>query len=62
MPQFHPIIYSLPDGGALGQTVQAKDADEACRKAAASLLKQSLPVVEKMFKRGELEVGVRCYH
>jgi hypothetical protein len=38
MPQFHPIIYSLADGGALGKTVEAKDADEACRQGAASIL------------------------
>ncbi len=56
MQQFHPIIYCQPAGGALGKTVTAKDADEACRKAAARLLKRSLAAVEKMFSRGELEV------
>ena len=56
MPQFHPIIYSLPDGGALGTTVEADDADEACRKAAASLLDLSFPEVDRMIERAELEV------
>ena len=56
MQQFHPIIYSLPDGGALGKTVEADDADTACRKAAASLLELSLPEVDRMFEKRELEV------
>ena len=56
MQQFHPIIYSLPSGGADGTTVEANDADEACRKAAASLLDLSLPEVDRMFEKGELEV------
>lgn len=56
MPQFHPIIYSLSAGGALGKTVAASDADDACRKAAAGLLELSLPEVDRMFERGELEV------
>ena len=56
MQQFHPIIYSLPAGGALGKTVEADDADAACRKAAASLLELSLPEVDRMFEKGELEV------
>ena len=56
MQQFHPIIYSLPAGGALGKTVEADDADMACRKAAASLLDLSLPKVDRMFEKGELEV------
>lgn len=45
MQQFHPIIYSVHDGGALGRTVEANDADEACRKAAANILDVSLPEV-----------------
>ena len=40
----------------MGKTVTANDADEACRLAAARLLKRSLAAVEKMFSRGELEV------
>ena len=56
MQQFHPILYSLPSGGANGKTVEANDADEACRKAAASLLDLSLPEVDRMFEQGELEV------
>ena len=56
MPQFHPIIYSLPAGGALGKTVEASDADEACRKAAVGLLELSLPEAEELFEKGELEV------
>ena len=56
MPQFHPIIYSLPDGRAGGTTVDAHDADEACRKAAAALLDLSLPEVDRMMEQAELEV------
>ena len=56
MPQFHPIIYSLPDGRAGGTTVVAQDADEACRKAAATLLDLSLPEVDRMMEKAELEV------
>ena len=56
MPQFHPIIYSVPDGGARGTTVEANNADEACRKAAASLLDLTLPEVDRMMERAELEV------
>lgn len=56
MPQFHPIIYSLPDGRAGGTTVDARDADEACRKAAATLLDLSLPEVDRMMEKAELEV------
>jgi hypothetical protein len=56
MPQFHPIIYSAVDGGASGKTVEAKDADEACRMAAASLLNLSMPEVDRMMERAELEV------
>ena len=56
MPQFHPIIYSVQDGGANGATVEADNADEACRKAAASLLDLSLPEVDRMMERAELEV------
>ena len=56
MQQFHPIIYSVHDGGALGRTVEANDADEACRKAAADILDVSLPEVDRMFERHEIEV------
>ena len=56
MQQFHPIIYSLPVGGALGKAVEADDADTACRKAAASLLNLNLPEIDRMFEKGELEV------
>jgi hypothetical protein len=56
MPQFHPILFSLPDGWALGKTVEAGDADEACRKAAASMLELTLPEAEELFEKGELEV------
>lgn len=56
MPQFHPIIYSLPAGGAMGKTVEASDADDACRQAAATMLEMKLPEVNRMFERGELEV------
>lgn len=56
MPQFHPIIYSVPDGRAGGATVEAQEADEACRKVAASLLDLSLPEVDRMMERADLEV------
>jgi len=56
MQQFHPIIYSLPNGGAHGKTVEAEDADSACRQAAASLLDLSLPEVDRLFEKGQLEV------
>jgi len=56
MQQFHPIIYSVPDGAALGITVEADDADDACRKAAASILELSLPEVDRMLAKRELEV------
>jgi CheY-like chemotaxis protein len=46
----------LPGGGALGTTVEANDADEACRKAAARLLDITLPEVDRMMERAELEV------
>ena len=38
MPLFHPLIYSVPDGEVIGDTVEASDADEACRKVTAELL------------------------
>ena len=56
MSQFHPIIYSLADGGALGKTVEANDADEACRKAAAGIFDLSLPEVDRLFEQHQLEV------
>ena len=56
MSQFHPIIYSLADGGALGKTVEANDADEACRKAAAGIFDLSLPEVDRLFEQQQLEV------
>ena len=56
MPQYHPIIYSVHDGGAKGATVEASNADEACRKAVATLLDLSLPEVDRMMERAELEV------
>lgn len=56
MPVFHPIIYSIPDGGALGRTVEANDADEASRKAAASILNVDLPEADRMVAKKEIEV------
>ena len=56
MPQFPPILFSLTDGWALGKTVEASDADDACRKAAAAMLELTLPEAEEMFEQGELEV------
>lgn len=51
MQQFHPIIYSVPDGAALVRTVEASDADEACRQAAAKLLNVSFPEVDRMLEK-----------
>ncbi len=56
MQQFHPIIYSAPDGAAFGRTVEASDADEACRQAAAIGLELSLPEVDRMLEQRTLEV------
>ena len=56
MPQFHPILYSVHDGGASSATVEADDADEACRKAAAVLLDLSLPEIDRMLEQAEIEV------
>ena len=39
-----------------GLTVEAADADEACRTAAAKLLNISLSAAKEMFARRELEV------
>ena len=56
MSQFHPIIYSLADGGALGKTVEANNADEACREAAADIFDLGLPEVARLFEQHQLEV------
>lgn len=56
MPQFHPILYSLPDGAAFSKTVEADSPDEACRQAAASHLELSLPEVDRMLEKRQLEV------
>jgi hypothetical protein len=56
METFHPILYSVLAGAANGQTVQADNADEACRKAAAGLWNLSVPEVDRMIERYEIEV------
>jgi hypothetical protein len=38
------------------RTVEANDADEACRQAAASILDLTLPEVDRMLEQNELEV------
>ena len=58
MPQFHPLTYSPASGRASGKTGEADDADAAGRKAAAAMLELSLPEVDRMFERGELEMVV----
>jgi hypothetical protein len=40
----------------MGTTVEASDADDACRKAAASLLHLSLPEVDRALAQHEIEV------
>ena len=44
--QFYSIIYSPPNRAALGNTVEANNADDACRKVAASILDLGLPAVD----------------
>jgi len=56
MPQYPPIVYSLPDGAAGGTTVDASNPEEAFRKAACSLLRIGAAEVEAMIAQGELEV------
>jgi hypothetical protein len=56
MPQFHPILDSVHHGGANGSAVEADNSDDACRKAAASLLNVSLPEVDRMLAKHEIEV------
>jgi hypothetical protein len=56
MELFHPLLYSVRDGGAHGVTVKARNPDEACRKAAANILEMSLPEVDRAFAKKEIEV------
>ncbi len=56
MPTFHPLIYSVRDGAAIGQTVEATDANEAVRHVAAVVCDLTLPEVDRALARGEFEV------
>lgn len=56
MEKFHPIIYSFSDGAALGGTVEAADAEEACRLVASKVLLISAEESAKMFLNRQLEV------
>ena len=56
MPTFHPLLYSVRDGAAIGQTVEADDADQAVRRAAAAVCELTLPEVDLALARREFEV------
>jgi hypothetical protein len=56
MELFHPLLYSVRDGGAHGVTVCADNPLEACRKAAADMLEMTLPEVDRAFAKKEIEV------
>lgn len=56
MPTFHPLLYSVRDGAALGQTVEAIDANDAVRQAAASVCNLTLPEVDRAIAAREFEV------
>ena len=56
MPTFHPLIYSVPDGAAIGQTVEAANANEAVRKVAAAACNLTLPEVDRALGAREFEV------
>jgi hypothetical protein len=51
MPAFHPLLYSVRDGAAIGQTVEATDADEAVRHVAAAVCNLTLPEVDRALAR-----------
>ena len=56
MPKFHPLLYSVRDGAAIGQTVEATDANEAVRHVAAAVCDLTLPEVDLALARREFEV------
>lgn len=56
MPTFHPLIYSVPDGAAIGQTVEATNPNQAVRKVAAAVCNLTLPVVDRALAACEFEV------
>ena len=56
MPTFHPLIYSVRDGAAMGQTIEAVDANEAVRHVAAAVGNLTLPEVDRAFARREFKV------
>jgi hypothetical protein len=56
MPTFHPLLYSVRDGAAIGHTVEATDANDAVRRAAAAVCNLTLPELDRAFARREFEV------
>ena len=56
MPTFHPLLYSVRDGAAIGQTVEAANAHEAVRQVAAAVGVLTLPEVDRALARREFEV------
>jgi hypothetical protein len=56
MENFCPIVYSVPDGAAISETVEAADADQACRVAVSKRLGISSAEAERLFSAGQLEV------
>jgi len=56
MPIFHPLLYSVRDGAAIGQIVEATDASEAVRQAAAAVCNLTFPEVDCALARTEFEV------
>lgn len=56
MPTFHPLLYSVRDGAAIGQTVEATDATEAVRQVAAAVCNLTFPEVDRALAAREFEV------
>jgi hypothetical protein len=56
MPNFHPILYSVRDGAAVGETVEAANATEAVRQVAAQVCHLTLPEVDRALAAREFEV------
>ncbi len=56
MPTFHPLLYSVRDGAAIGQTVEAADANEAVRHVAAAVCNLTFPEVDRALAAWDFEV------
>ncbi len=56
MPTFHPLLYSVRDGAAIGRTVEATDANEAVRRVTSAVCDLTLPEVDRALARHEFEV------